>query len=126
MGREAVICEEPADGFCNETLVGDLRICGVWQSQVDAMFDVCVVDTSVPSYRSRSPETVLRSAEAEKKYKTACVARCGGLTPLCFSVDSILNQKHQLANRLSSKWEKPYSLAATYMPDYLFPFSVPP
>ena len=40
--REPVICEETADGSCNETLVGNLRIRGVWQSQADAVFDVCV------------------------------------------------------------------------------------
>jgi len=35
--REPVICEETTDGSCNETLVGDLRICGVWQPQADAV-----------------------------------------------------------------------------------------
>ena len=66
----AVICEHTADGSCNETLVGDLRIRSVWQPPADAVFDVHVVDTDAPSYRSRSPETVLsvlHSAEVEKK-----------------------------------------------------------
>jgi len=36
------------------------------------------------------------------------------LTPLCFSVDGMLGAEdnfflHRLADRLSSKWEKPYS-----------------
>ena len=114
--REPVICEETADGSCNETLVGDLRIRGVWQPQADAVFDVRVVDTDAPSYRSRSPDSVLHSAEVEKKkYPFACVARRASFTPLCCSVDGMLGAEanfflRRLADRLSSKWEKPYSL----------------
>ena len=114
--REPVICEETADDSCNETLVGDLRIRGIWQPQADAVFDVRVVDMDAPSYRLRLPETVLCSAEVqEKKYTTACVARCASFTPLCFSVDGMLGTEanfilNRLADRLSSKWEKPYSL----------------
>ena len=61
--REPIVCEVTVDGTCDETLIADLRIRGVWQLQVDAVFDVHVVDTDAPSYQSRSPETVLRSAE---------------------------------------------------------------
>ena len=61
--REPIICEVTVDGTCDETLIADLRIRGVWQPQVDAVFDVHVVDTDALSYQSRSPETVLRSAE---------------------------------------------------------------
>jgi len=92
-------------------LVGDLTIRGVWQPQTDAMFDVYTVDTDAPSYRSRSPETVLHSAEVEKekKYITACVARHASFNPLCFSVDGMLGAEanfflRRLADRLSSKW----------------------
>ena len=73
------------------------------------------VYTDAPSYRSRSPEIVLHSAEVEKKkkYTTACVACCANLTPLCFSVNGMLGAVanfflRQLADRLSSKWEKPH------------------
>ena len=94
---------QTANGSCNETLVGDLRICGIWQPQADAVFDVYVQDTDAPSYRSRSPETGLRSAEVEK-YTTACVACRASFTTLCFSVDGVLSAEanfflHQLADR---------------------------
>ena len=51
-----------------------------------------VVDTDAPSYYSRSPQAVLRSAEVEKKrkYSLACQARRASFTPLCFSVDGLL------------------------------------
>ena len=73
-------------------------------------------NTDAPSYRSRSPETVLRGAEVEKKkkYTAACLARRASFTPLCCSVDGMLGTEanfflRRLADQLSSKWEKPYS-----------------
>ena len=79
------------DDPSSETLIADVRIRGVWQSQVDALFDVRVVDTDAPSYQSRSPQAVLRTAEVEKrrKYGAACLARRASFTPLCFSVDGL-------------------------------------
>ena len=50
--REPIVCEATIDGTCDETLIADLQIRGVWQPQVDAVFDVHVVDTNAPSYRS--------------------------------------------------------------------------
>ena len=67
--KEPVVCEEKMDDPSSETLIVDVRISGVWQSQVDALFDVWVVDTDAPSYQSRSPQAVLRTAEVEKRRK---------------------------------------------------------
>ena len=64
----------PLDGTCDETLFADMRIQGVWQPQVDAVFDVHVVDTNAPSYQSRSLEIVLHSAEVEKKEVQSCLS----------------------------------------------------
>ena len=104
---------------CNsDTLIADLRIRGVWQPCVDAIFDVRVVDTDAPSYRSHSPHAVLQSAESEKKkkkkYGPACLACCACFTPLCFSVNGVLGKEAdyflcQLADQLSIKWDEPYS-----------------
>ena len=51
----------------------------------------------------------------KKKYSAACLACCASFTPLCFSVDGLLGTEAgfflcRLADRLSSKWEMPYSL----------------
>ena len=40
----------------------DLGIHGVWQSQVETLFNIRVVDTDAPSYRWRTPAAVLDSA----------------------------------------------------------------
>ena len=59
----------------SETLVADLRVRGVWQHQVDAIFDLWVVDMNSPSYISKSPQTALQGAKGEKKRKngSACI-----------------------------------------------------
>jgi len=82
--KEPVICEETVDS-CDDTLIGDLRARGVWQPQVNAVFDVRVVDTDAPSYRFQSPEAVLHSAKVEKKkYSATCLVHRTSFTPLCF------------------------------------------
>ena len=74
------------------------------------------VDSCDPSCRSQSPEAVLHKAEVEKKkYSAACLACRSSFTHLCFSVDGMFGTKarfflHRLADRLSSKLERPYSL----------------
>jgi len=47
------VCDAVSDTSESETLIADLRIRGVWQDQVDAIFDVWVVDMDAPSYRSK-------------------------------------------------------------------------
>jgi len=66
--------------------------------QLDAIFDVGVVDTDAPSYSDCSPQAVIQTAKVQKKgkYSLACQARRASFTPLVFSVDGVL------ARRLSS------------------------
>ena len=120
--KEPVVCEEKMDDPSSETLIADVRIRGVWQSQVDALFDVRVVDTDAPSYQSRSPQAVLRTAEVEKrrKYGAACLARRASFMHLCFSVDGLFGSEadyflRKLADSLSVKWEKNYSVVMGYV-----------
>ena len=79
------------DDPSSETLIADVRIRGVWQSQVDALFDVRVFDTDALSYLSRLPQAVLRTAEVEKRrnYGAVCLARRAIFYPRCFSVDGL-------------------------------------
>jgi len=51
-----------------KTVAANLRVCGVWQLQVNVVFDVRVVDTDVPSYQGRTPQAVLCTAETEKRW----------------------------------------------------------
>ena len=64
--REPVVREgDPASDDPGLRL--DLRIRGVWQPQVEALFDIRVIDTDAPSYRQRSPVSILDSGAVEKK-----------------------------------------------------------
>ena len=89
---------------------------GAFEPQRDASFDVRVTDTDALSYRSRTPASILASAEKEKtqKYLTACEERHIGFTPLVTSVDGALapqfsNFIKRLATGLSLKWHRDFS-----------------
>eukprot|EP00731_Ephydatia_muelleri_P019516 Em0012g341a len=70
----------------------DLGIRGVWQPQVEALFDVRVVDTDTPSHCHRAQNAILESSSQEKKrmYKTAVEDRSGTITS---SVDGLLHKE---------------------------------
>ena len=57
------MCDAASDTSESETLVANIRNEGVWQDQVDAIFDVWVIDMDAPPYGSKSPQTVLQGAE---------------------------------------------------------------
>ena len=78
--REPVVREDdPASGDPGLRL--DLGVRGVWQPQVEALFDIHVIDTDTPSYRWRLPVSVLDSGAVEKKrvYRSAVEDRRGTL-----------------------------------------------
>ncbi|KAL5505424.1 hypothetical protein EMCRGX_G006855 [Ephydatia muelleri] len=100
----------------------DLGIRGVWQPQVEALFDVKVVDTDAPSHRTHSPEAILESGAKEKKrvYEQAVVERRGNFTPIVLSVDGLLHREAEhflkrMAANPAHKWEKPYSQTCGYI-----------
>ena len=71
-----------------------------------------MIDTNAQSYQSHSPQSVLASAEVEKKckYSTAFSDHCASFTPLCFSVDGLQGCEadvllKQLVNRLFDTWD---------------------
>ena len=96
----------------------DLGIRGVWQPQVEASFDIRVVDTDAPSYRRRTPATMLDSGAVEKKrvYRLAVGDRRGNFTPFVLSVDGLLQREAYHFNKhLASKWEKHFSEVLAYV-----------
>ena len=117
--REPIVREASDD---SSALKADLAVRGVWQPQCDALFDIRVVDTDAPSYRSRTPPDVLRSAESDKKkkYLQACQDRRAAFTPLCVSVDGLLGKEadffiHRICDFLCDKWEKPFSIVMNWI-----------
>ena len=67
--------QEPSSAQSTEGLVADLAVRSVWQHQCTSMFDVRIVDTDSPSYSSKSPLSVLITAENEKRGSTLMLVR---------------------------------------------------
>ena len=76
-------------------LVGDIRARGVWNPQSMAIFDIRVIDSDAPSYLSKSPDAVLRTAERDKKlkYTEACDSKHSSFTPLCITIDGLVGNE---------------------------------
>uniref|UniRef100_A0A1X7T7L5 Uncharacterized protein n=1 Tax=Amphimedon queenslandica TaxID=400682 RepID=A0A1X7T7L5_AMPQE len=117
--KEPIVREAQSD---LEALVGDISIHGVWQSQSTCIFDVRVVDSDAPSYVRKPPLQVLKTAEREKKlkYQEACHSIHSNFTPLCMTVDGLLGPESnsflkRLADRLSIKWDQPYSTVICWL-----------
>ncbi len=97
---------EPAISEDDSGLRGDLACRGVWGAQREALFDIRVIDTDAPSYVSRPVDSILSSAEQEKKrkYQNACEQRHLSFTPLVMSVDGIFaSQTNSFVNTLAEK-----------------------
>jgi len=117
--KEPIIQESSPN---QEALIGDLSARGVWQPQATAVFDIRDIDSDAPSYLSRPVESVLKSAEREKKlkYNTACESKHSSFTPLCTTVDGTLGTEmshfiKKLADQLSDKWSQPYSITLQWL-----------
>ena len=119
--REPVVQYNSSDPP-RDILVADVGVRGVWQPQATALFDVRVVDSDAPSYSSKSPQSVLKTAKREKKnkYVKACESCHASFIPLCMTVDGLLGEELQsflnhLADRLAAKWNKQYHLVLSWI-----------
>lgn len=111
--REPILKE---DSTLNQpSLRGDLACRGVWEPQMEAVFDVRVIDADAPSYATMKIDAALKKSEKEKKakYLTICEERHASFTPLVTSVDAhhgdeLKNLMRAIAERFSEKWQRPY------------------
>ena len=91
-----------------------IYLLGVWSYQDTALFDIRVTDTEAKFYNNKTSEAVLQHCEEKKKkYGQSCAGKHISFTPLVFSVDGLIGTEcdvflKRLADRLSSKWDKPY------------------
>ena len=80
--REPIVekADSKADG---PGLWAHLGIRGAWTPQVEALFDIKVIDTDAPSHLHRTPEQILDTGalEKKKKYKKAVEDRRRTFTP---------------------------------------------
>ena len=66
--REPIVRDaDPVRGLPD--LVADLGVRRLWAAQTEALLDIRVMDTDAQSYTSRTVDSVLLSAENEKKKK---------------------------------------------------------
>ena len=64
--REPIVKDaDPVRGL--PALVADLGVRGLWAAQTEALLDIRVMDTDAQSYTSSTVDSVLLSAENEKK-----------------------------------------------------------
>ena len=88
-----VICESSPADSSNVTLIADLWVHGVWQPQVDVLFDAHVADTdasSSPVWQFTSYWLCWAQQRMRRNVsicKEACLACHAGFIPLCFLVD---------------------------------------
>lgn len=64
-------------------LIADLAIRGAWMHQIEALFDIRVVNTDAQSYLNKSTLEVL-ALEKKLKYQAACEERRAIFTPCVF------------------------------------------
>eukprot|EP00919_Chromeraceae_sp_WS-2016_P022958 GHVR01054645.1.p1 GENE.GHVR01054645.1~~GHVR01054645.1.p1 ORF type:complete len:196 (-),score=33.73 GHVR01054645.1:375-962(-) len=115
-----VIVKESTD--TQKAIRADIKARGVWQSQVDALFDISVLDTDAPSHFARTTEAVLttKAQEKKKKYAPACEARRASFTPLIFSIDGAAHKEttqflQHTARVLAAKWSCEYPAVMTWI-----------
>jgi hypothetical protein len=104
------------------SLKGDLACRGVWDPQVEAFFDIRIVDADAPSYSSMTLQSVLRKSEKEKKtkYMPACEERHATFTPLLTTTGGFFGVEFNnflkiLADKLADRWQKPYSVIMSWV-----------
>ena len=105
--KESSVIDGNAD-LCRYKIDGnaDLCVCGVWQPQYDALFDI----SDAPSYGRRSPCSVRRSI-----YKLVLIAELISFLTGCVSIDGMLRVEPEfflkrLSDHLAARWEYPFSI----------------
>ena len=101
---------------------GDILIRGFWERNTDCIVDVRICDVHQPSCKDRTPESVLKSAEVEKKkkYLDPCLKQRWHFTPFVVSCEGMLGKEadvflKNLAKKLAKKWERPYSRTIAFV-----------
>ena len=101
---------------------GDLLIRGFWARGTDCVIDVRIHDVNQNSYLTRTPASILKSAEIskKKKYLEACLAQRRHFTPFAVSYECMLGKEvyvflKRLSMKLAEKWHMPYSQTVSFV-----------
>ena len=101
---------------------GDLLVRGFFSRSTDTIFDIRVQDLDAASYVNKDPLKCLMASEQEKKqkYHNKCQEFRRTFVPFVVSVDGMfgpeaVNTMQRIAQRLSDKWQRPYSVTFGYV-----------
>jgi len=101
---------------------GDLLIHGLYEKQTSCILDVRVTDTDQPSYRSSTPDVIIKRQETEKKkrYLNACLEQRRHFSPFVCDTYGLLGEEatavcKRLASMLAIKWKSPYSATCGFV-----------
>ena len=101
---------------------GDLLVRGFFSRSTDTIFDIRVQDLDAASYVNKDPLKCLMASEQEKKqkYHNKCQEFRRTFVPFVVSVDGMfgpeaVNTMQRIAQRLSDKWQRPYSVTFAYV-----------
>jgi len=86
------------------------------------MIDVRICDVNQPSYLTRNPVGILKTAENQKKkkYLEPCLAQRRLFTPFVVSCEGFLGKEadvflKRLSMKLAEKWHRPYSQTVSFV-----------
>ena len=96
---------------------GDLLVRGLFGPSVETIIDVRVTNLDNKSQARRSPKSILKQHEQEKrdKYLAPCLEQRRSFIPFVVSTDGLLgyeasNLLKHISSRLAKKWNKQYSV----------------
>ena len=84
----------------------DLLVCGCWSLNTDCLVDFVVTNVNQPSYKLRTPATVLRSHEQcnEHQYLKDCIAQHRKFTPFAVLCKGMIKREVDcFINRITMK-----------------------
>ena len=94
----------------------DWGVRGLWESQREALFDICICNADAPSYQGKSIDSVFNEHKdfKRKKYAEAAEHKRASFSPILATCDGVFDFEakaytRQLAVLLSKKWSKSYA-----------------
>ena len=122
IGRPAPDATAPPPDTPDPANRGDIAAHGFWQTGIETVFDVSLIDTDSPSYLSQAPTKLVENREQQKwlKHGPALQEQRRHFTPLVYTVDGMVGKEarvamQRLSRHLSLKWHRDYSRCCGYV-----------
>ena len=110
------VIKDSIEGNDSEVLRVDWGVRGLWESQREALFDICICNADAPSYQGKTIDSVFNAHKdfKRKKYAEAAEHKRASFSPILATCDGVFDFEakaytRQLAVLLSKKWSKLYA-----------------